>query len=147
MKGPPNNKAGGRFTFLKGDNDYLRTMRCGVLNLFFASLVGLIVTGLLVVITEYYTSGKFKPVKSIAEASVSGHGTNIIQGLAVSMKSTAWPVITITAGILASYHYVEFITTIQLFFRNINSLPVCGSNSSFFLFRRAVSLYIYSPAS
>jgi K(+)-stimulated pyrophosphate-energized sodium pump len=74
-------------------------------HLFFASIVGLLVTGLLVVITEYYTSGKFKPVKSIAEASVSGHGTNIIQGLAVSMKSTAWPVITIVAGILASYHF------------------------------------------
>ena len=76
-----------------------------VSNLFLASLVGLVVTGLLVVITEYYTSGKFKPVKSIAEASLSGHGTNIIQGLAVSMKSTAWPVITIVAGILFSYNF------------------------------------------
>ena len=76
-----------------------------VANLFFASLVGLVVTGLLVVITEYYTSGKWGPVQSIAHASLSGHGTNIIQGLAVSMKSTALPVITIVAGILLSYHF------------------------------------------
>ncbi len=76
-----------------------------VLNLFGCTLVGLIVTGFLVVITEYYTSTKYKPVKSIALASVSGHGTNIIQGLAISMKSTAWPLITIVAGILAAYHF------------------------------------------
>lgn len=76
-----------------------------VMNLFFASLVGLAVTGLLVFITEYFTSGKFSPVQSIARASVSGHGTNVIQGLAISMKSTAWPVIVIVAGILTSYHF------------------------------------------
>ena len=76
-----------------------------ILNLFGATLVGLIVTGLLVVITEYYTSTKYKPVQSIATASLSGHGTNIIQGLAISMKSTAWPLITIVAGILAAYQF------------------------------------------
>lgn len=74
-------------------------------NLYFASLVGLVVTAALVYITEYYTSTKYKPVKSIALASVSGHGTNIIQGLAISMKATAWPLITIVLGILAAYHF------------------------------------------
>ncbi|MFA5751175.1 MAG: sodium-translocating pyrophosphatase [Candidatus Paceibacterota bacterium] len=76
-----------------------------VSNLFFASIVGLVVTALLVVITEYFTSSKYSPVKSIANASVSGHGTNIIQGLAVSMKSTALPLIVIVAGILFSYYF------------------------------------------
>ncbi len=85
---------------LMGDNGLY-----SIANLFFASLVGLAVTALLVVITEYFTSSKYAPVKSIAQASLSGHGTNIIQGLAVSMKSTAWPLITIVAGILLSYHF------------------------------------------
>jgi K(+)-stimulated pyrophosphate-energized sodium pump len=74
-------------------------------NLFGCTIVGLLVTAFLVVITEYYTSTKYNPVKSIALASVSGHGTNIIQGLAISMKATAWPLITIVVGILAAYHF------------------------------------------
>ena len=74
-----------------------------VMSLFYCALVGLAVTGLLVVITEYYTSTKFRPVKSVADASVTGHGTNVIQGLAVSLESTALPVIVISAGILAAY--------------------------------------------
>lgn len=76
-----------------------------VTNLFYCTLVGLIVTALLVYITEYYTSTSYKPVKSIAEASISGHGTNIIQGLAISMKATAWPLLTIVGGILSAYHF------------------------------------------
>ena len=76
-----------------------------VMDLFICSLVGIFVTGALVVITEYFTSTKYAPVQSIAKASVSGHGTNVIQGLAISMKSTAWPLITIVVGILISYSY------------------------------------------
>jgi K(+)-stimulated pyrophosphate-energized sodium pump len=76
-----------------------------VKHLFFCALIGLVVTALIVVITEYYTSTAYKPVKSIAAASVSGHGTNIIQGLAISMKSTALPVIVIVLGILSTYYY------------------------------------------
>jgi K(+)-stimulated pyrophosphate-energized sodium pump len=76
-----------------------------VMALFICSLVGLFVTGALVVITEYFTSTKYYPVKSIAEASISGHGTNVIQGLAISMKSTALPLITIVLGILISYSF------------------------------------------
>lgn len=73
------------------------------LNLFYSLLVGLGVTGLVIVITEYYTSTQFGPVRSIAKASETGHGTNIISGLSVGMKSTAWPVIVILAAIWASY--------------------------------------------
>jgi K(+)-stimulated pyrophosphate-energized sodium pump len=75
--------------------------------LYICALVGLLVTAALVIITEYYTSTAHKPVQSIAQASVSGHGTNVIQGLAISMKSTALPLITIVIGILVTYHYAE----------------------------------------
>lgn len=72
-------------------------------RLYFASLIGLLVTGAIVMITEYYTSTSFSPVRGIAKASCTGHATNIIAGLAVSMKSTAYPVITIVIGILTTY--------------------------------------------
>jgi K(+)-stimulated pyrophosphate-energized sodium pump len=72
-------------------------------SLFLCAIVGLVVTGLIIWITEYYTGTDFRPVKSIAAASVTGHGTNIIQGLAVSLEATALPALVIIAGILVSY--------------------------------------------
>ena len=74
-----------------------------VMNLFYSSLIGLAVTAGMVWITDYYTSTSFGPVRSIATASTTGHGTNVIQGLAISMKATALPVILIVAGLLGAY--------------------------------------------
>lgn len=73
------------------------------MDLFWSMMVGLGVTGLLVWITEYYTGTNYRPVKSIAKASDSGHGTNVIQGLAISMESTALPTLVIVVGIIASF--------------------------------------------
>jgi len=73
------------------------------MNLYFASLIGILVTIFIVLITEYYTATKFGPVQSIAKASTTGHATNIISGLAVGMRSTFWPIVIICGGIMAAY--------------------------------------------
>jgi K(+)-stimulated pyrophosphate-energized sodium pump len=77
----------------------------GFTDLYVSSIVGLVVTFLLVAITEYYTGTRWNPVKMIARASQTGHATNIIEGLAVGMQATALPVIVIVAGILVAHHF------------------------------------------
>src|ERR1700710_2922317 len=80
-------------------------------NLFICGVIGLIITGLIVWITEYYTGTGKRPVVSIAQASVTGHGTNVIQGLAVSLESTAMPAIVIVAGIIVTYQLAGLFGT------------------------------------
>ncbi|WP_223476816.1 sodium-translocating pyrophosphatase [Oricola indica] len=80
-------------------------------NLFICGIVGLLVTGLIVVITEYYTGTNKRPVNSISQASVTGHGTNVIQGLAVSLESTALPAIVIVGGIIVTYQLAGLFGT------------------------------------
>ena len=84
---------------IMGDNGMYSTA-----NLFYCAAIGLVVTGLITIITEYYTSKSFSPVKDIAAASTTGHGTNIIKGIAVGMQATAAPVFVIVCAILFSYH-------------------------------------------
>jgi K(+)-stimulated pyrophosphate-energized sodium pump len=73
------------------------------MNLYYCMLLGLVITGLIIWITEYYTGTNFRPVKSIAKASETGHGTNVIQGLAVSLEATALPTLVICVGIIVAY--------------------------------------------
>ena len=76
----------------------------GADQLFYCGMAGLVITALIVVITEYYTGTGFRPVKSVAKASVSGHGTNVIQGLAMSLESTALPALVIIVGIIVTFN-------------------------------------------
>ena len=72
-------------------------------DLYFCGVIGIIITGIIIWVTEYYTGVEYRPVRSIAQASVTGHGTNVIQGLAVSLEATALPALTIIIGIIATY--------------------------------------------
>ncbi|MEM7689391.1 MAG: sodium-translocating pyrophosphatase [Pseudomonadota bacterium] len=78
-------------------------------DLFYCSLIGLVLTGVIIWITEYYTGTNFRPVRSIAKASETGHGTNVIQGLAISLESTALPTIVIIAAIIGAYQLAGLI--------------------------------------
>ena len=78
-------------------------------DLFFCSLLGLVITGLIIWITEYYTGTNYRPVRSIAKASETGHGTNVIQGLAISLESTALPTLVICVGIIVAYQTAGII--------------------------------------
>ena len=84
--------------------DYMFDDNSKSLPLFWSSIVGLIVTGALIWVTEYYTSTEYRPVQSISKSSETGHGTNVIQGLAISMEATAVPAIIIALGIVFSYN-------------------------------------------
>jgi K(+)-stimulated pyrophosphate-energized sodium pump len=79
------------------------------MSLFICMMIGLAVTGLLVWITEYYTGTNYRPVKSIAKASVTGHGTNVIQGLAISLESTALPTLVIVVAVIATFQIAGII--------------------------------------
>ena len=97
---------GGMETVMGADADYAGfTGR----TLFYCMLLGLVITGLLIWITEYYTGTNYRPVRSIAKASETGHGTNVIQGLAISLESTALPTIVICAGIITAYQLAGVI--------------------------------------
>ncbi|MEM1051208.1 MAG: sodium-translocating pyrophosphatase [Pseudomonadota bacterium] len=85
------------------------TVEFNGMDLFYCSLIGLALTGIIIWITEYYTGTNFRPVKSIAKASETGHGTNVIQGLAISLESTALPTIVIIAAIIGAYQIAGLI--------------------------------------
>ncbi|MEP4704640.1 MAG: sodium-translocating pyrophosphatase [Hyphomicrobiales bacterium] len=97
--------AGVMFGFVGGDTEFTTSTGTSFsgADLYWCMLVGLITTGLIIWVTEYYTGVEYRPVRSIAQSSVTGHGTNVIQGLAVSMEACALPAIIIIAGILITY--------------------------------------------
>jgi K(+)-stimulated pyrophosphate-energized sodium pump len=86
-----------------GCGDVLKGLPFSASDMYICSVVGVVVTGLLMFVTEYYTAKEFRPVRGIASASQTGHGTNVIQGLAISLESTALPTLIICAGIVVAY--------------------------------------------
>ena len=102
-------------------------------TLFYCSLLGLVITGLIIWITEYYTGTNYRPVRSIAKASETGHGTNVIQGLAISLESTAMPTLVICAGIIIAY---QLAGVIGIAFAATAMLALAG---------RVVALDAYGP--
>lgn len=96
------------------------------LQIFYASLIGLVVTGLIVAITEYYTGKGYRPVQSIASASQTGHGTNVIAGLAVSMESTFLPVLVIVLGIWASFFFAPALGVYGIAIATMAMLSLTG---------------------
>ena len=93
--------------FALGDLDARRSLPAARsftgMDLYWCMLLGLVITGLIIWITEYYTGTNYRPVRSIAKASETGHGTNVIQGLAISLESTALPTLVICAGIIIAF--------------------------------------------
>tara|TARA_B100001057_G_scaffold458292_1_gene507389 strand:- start:419 stop:2521 length:2103 start_codon:yes stop_codon:yes gene_type:complete len=88
------------------DNNYsYSNITFSGLDLYICAVIGLVITGLIIWITEYYTGTNFRPVKSVAKSSTTGHGTNVIQGLAISMEATAIPALIIVVGIISTYNF------------------------------------------
>ena len=85
------------------------------MSLFYCGIFGLIITGLIIWVTEYYTGTNYRPVQSIAQSSTTGHGTNVIQGLAISLEATALPAIIIVAGIIITHSFFlqEFLKLLK----------------------------------
>ena len=87
------------------DNIYnLNNKSFSGMSLYYCGVIGLIITGLLIWVTEYYTGTNYRPVRSVASSSTTGHGTNVIQGLAISLEATAIPALIIVGGILLTNH-------------------------------------------